>query len=332
MPKISVVVPVYNAENSIERCVKSILGQSFSDLEVILIEDGAKDNSGMLCDELAAGDARVRVFHKKNEGVSAARNDGIKKAMGEYLLFVDSDDYLPPDYCERLMQAQEEYGEEAFIWCGLSIVSDNNMGSEKKLFYEEAQVSITGLQDVFKHSIRHLLNSPVNKLYHRNVLVENKITMQEDIHIAEDLLFNIHYMEHLEYRTKIVILNDLFYPYVQNGEESLDNKYHPAYYDIHKMVLGELLKFGESVQVPQEDIPLFYQKYWEYMMCALQNYDRADCPLTKKEKVRKKNEILRDAFFQESVKQRKGRMGRGSYYALRSKSYRIYSWYDNLRK
>lgn len=102
MPKISVIVPVYKAEKFIEECVESILNQSFSDLELILIDDGSPDKSGEMCDELAKKDNRIRVFHQENGGVCAARNKGLDEAIGEYVFFVDSDDYLPCNAVELL--------------------------------------------------------------------------------------------------------------------------------------------------------------------------------------------------------------------------------------
>lgn len=99
---ISVIVPVYNMEKYLEKCVDSIINQTYKNIEIILIDDGSKDNSGTMCDELAKKDNRIKVIHKKNAGLSAARNDGIKIANGEYVCFVDSDDYVTEDYCEVL--------------------------------------------------------------------------------------------------------------------------------------------------------------------------------------------------------------------------------------
>lgn len=94
MPKISVIVPVYNTEQYLPRCIDSILAQTFTDFELLLIDDGSKDSSGKICDESAAKDSRIRVFHKENGGVSSARNMGLNNAQGEWITFVDSDDYL----------------------------------------------------------------------------------------------------------------------------------------------------------------------------------------------------------------------------------------------
>ena len=97
-PKISVIIPVYNAGKTLHRCVDSILVQTFSDFEVLLIDDGCKDNSGNICDEYAKKDSRVKVVHKDNGGVSSARNVGLNKAKGEWITFIDADDYIASDF------------------------------------------------------------------------------------------------------------------------------------------------------------------------------------------------------------------------------------------
>ena len=102
-PMVSVIVPVYNAESTLRRCADSILEQSYPDLELILVDDGSKDASPLICDSYMQKDARVRVIHKPNSGASATRNLGIAEARGHYLQFVDSDDWLAPDFTEKLV-------------------------------------------------------------------------------------------------------------------------------------------------------------------------------------------------------------------------------------
>ena len=102
MPKISVIVPVYKAEKYICRCVDSILAQTFTDFELLLIDDGSPDNSGAICDEYAASDSRVKVFHKENGGVSSARNVGLDNACGEWITFVDADDWIAETFIAGL--------------------------------------------------------------------------------------------------------------------------------------------------------------------------------------------------------------------------------------
>ena len=101
-PAISIIIPVYNAENYLRRCIDSVLSQSFTDFELILVDDGSKDKSPQICDEYASQDTRVRVIHKANGGVSAARNDGLDIAKGEYITFIDSDDWVERDYLSTL--------------------------------------------------------------------------------------------------------------------------------------------------------------------------------------------------------------------------------------
>ena len=101
-PKISVIIPVYNAESTLRRCVDSVLAQTFTDFECLLINDGSKDKSGEICDEYARKDSRVKVFHKENGGVSSARNVGLDNARGEWVSFVDSDDWVEGDILESM--------------------------------------------------------------------------------------------------------------------------------------------------------------------------------------------------------------------------------------
>ena len=106
--KVSVIIPVYNVRLYLERCVQSVLRQTYKDLEIILVDDGSKDNSGELCDQLALSDQRIRVIHQENQGLSGARNTGIRQATGEYIIFLDSDDeWLLSDGLENLLQGEK---------------------------------------------------------------------------------------------------------------------------------------------------------------------------------------------------------------------------------
>lgn len=105
---ISVIIPIYNVEEYLEKCVNSVLNQTYSDLEIILVDDGSTDNSGKICDELKNKDNRIIVIHQENQGLSAARNAGIAKALGEYIAFVDSDDYIMEDMYETLYKNLEK--------------------------------------------------------------------------------------------------------------------------------------------------------------------------------------------------------------------------------
>lgn len=188
---ISVVVPVYNAEKYLHRCVDSILAQSVTDFELLLIDDGSKDISAKICDEYAAMDSRVRVFHKENGGVSSARNVGLDNAKGDYLMFVDSDDYMLPGMCEVMLSTIESKKTDLVV-CGTTETGGGFWRPECDKDY-----SITQLKEEFV-TILHteLLSPPWNKIFKRNRIGARRL--REDISFGEDLLFNIEYLKSCE--------------------------------------------------------------------------------------------------------------------------------------
>lgn len=126
-PQFSIIVPVYNTEKYLDRCVKSLLSQTLSNIEVILVDDGSPDGSGRICDDFSAGDPRVRVIHKKNEGQGIARNAGLDLASGEYVLFIDSDDYIEEDTCSRLSSYMKE---KKVQLCSFGYIIEDPSGGE----------------------------------------------------------------------------------------------------------------------------------------------------------------------------------------------------------
>ena len=108
-PTVSIIVPVYNAQRTLRRCIDSVLNQTFSDFELLLVDDGSKDESGEICDSYALRDERVKVFHIENSGVSAARNVALDRARGEYLQFLDSDDWITADATQQFVRAARKY-------------------------------------------------------------------------------------------------------------------------------------------------------------------------------------------------------------------------------
>lgn len=125
-PLISVIIPVYNAEKYLERCVKSVLGQTYSNLEILLVDDGSPDNCGRMCDEFAAIDSRIRVIHKENGGVASARNAALDAMTGKYVTFVDSDDYAAEDYIQYLYSLISEYNGDVSVCSYISIYENGN--------------------------------------------------------------------------------------------------------------------------------------------------------------------------------------------------------------
>lgn len=166
---ISVVVPVYNVEAYVGRCVESILNQTYRNLEVILVDDGSKDRSGILCDEYAAKDARVRVIHKENGGLSSARNVGIEKASGEYITFVDSDDWIEADAYAHLLSVMQRY--QVKLVCGGNYNVDSKTGERTLALCPEKEEVITTEEFVGRMFLwQGFDSSACDKLYHRSLL------------------------------------------------------------------------------------------------------------------------------------------------------------------
>lgn len=148
--RISIIVPVYKVEPYIKRCVDSILAQSYKNIEVILVDDGSPDKSGTICDEYAALDSRVKVIHQKNMGLSEARNNGIREATGDYLCFIDSDDFVHCDYCRGLLSLSKEYNAPMAV-CGYEFT----LGDSVIINQENYDVTVRDR----KEAIHHLINN-----------------------------------------------------------------------------------------------------------------------------------------------------------------------------
>ena len=125
MCKVSIIVPVYNVDKFLHKCVDSILAQTLTDFELLLVDDGSKDNSGLICDKYAAKDSRVRVFHKENGGVSSARNLGLENAQGDWIIFIDSDDWIEPNMLKDIYEkAILEHAD--LVYCDLRMIFNNH--------------------------------------------------------------------------------------------------------------------------------------------------------------------------------------------------------------
>ena len=184
---VSIIVPVYQSENFLEESVKSIINQTLRDIEIILVDDGSTDNSEAICNSIASRDHRVRIIHKKNEGQSSARNTGIEAARGEYIGFMDHDDFLYPDMCERLYHNAEKY--QVDISAG-SYIARN----EQQILWHDRHTGKQYLYDnpqgVKAYLVREVVDNYVwTKLYKKKFIDEYHIRF-EDGRGEEDFLFN----------------------------------------------------------------------------------------------------------------------------------------------
>lgn len=205
---ISVIIPIYKAEKVLNRCLDSILHQTFTDIELILVDDGSPDRSGDICEEYARKDKRVRVFHKENGGVASARQVGIDVAQGEYVIHADPDDYVEPTMLERLYKCAKDNVADVVI-CDFYV---NQSNSE---YVVTQKPSSTDHLMVLAELFQHLHGSCWNKLIRQTCYRQYNITFPKNVSYCEDLSFWVSVFQH---PVKISYLPEAFYHYVQHNE------------------------------------------------------------------------------------------------------------------
>ncbi len=195
MPLVSIIVPIYNAEKTIDRCINSILNQEYKDFELILLNDGSTDASGLICDAYAEKDKRIRVLHKENTGVSHTRNLGIAMARGEYLQFLDSDDWITPDATRFFVRAAMENQ------CDMVIADFYRVIGER--VSQKGSIEEEGIMTRVDYAVK-MMQKPAdfyygvlwNKLYKRSIIENYQLSMDNSISWCEDFMFNLEYVRH----------------------------------------------------------------------------------------------------------------------------------------
>lgn len=216
---VSVIVPVYNVEKYLKKCVNSIINQTYKSLEIILVDDGSPDRSGALCDRLAEKDSRIRVIHKANGGVSTARNAGIEAATGEYICFVDSDDWLPENAIWDMVSLAEK--EKADFVMGSAIQVGVTRALEIQLCQKE---SFTKPQCDKLMGYECMLRSPWAKLFSRKIVQDNHLRFAEGMAYGEDRAFVWSY---LCYCNRFSITSSVVYYYSLLNLSNACSKYYP---------------------------------------------------------------------------------------------------------
>jgi len=286
MPEISVIVPVYKAEAFLNKCADSILGQTFSDLELILVEDGSPDGSGKLCDAIAAKDSRVRVFHKKNGGVSSARNLGMAEAQGTYLAFADADDWLPPDGLETMYSALKAAGADSAGGAHYLAETDGSLRIEPGAL----PAGVYGPAEIRKGIVDRLLGERLGKpgevlngfiwrfLFSRDIVRDHEILF--DGAYLEDELFLLEYFCHAR---KLAMVDVPVYYYLQNPV-SVTRRYLSDYMDTFTRFLAAKEALAKKFSLG-ETLPLWRENTcWSGLLIAVANEFAAGNPASLGEK------------------------------------------------
>ena len=294
-PKISIIVPVYNVEKYLERCVKSVLKQTMTNFELILINDGSSDNSGQLCDELSRKDTRIRVLHIPNEGVSNARNLGIQSSRGEWISFIDSDDFVTEDYLETLLQPVET---DETIGFSIGKLHHIQNGVVTALPETSSEVNVWNTEQTLKELLTTEKTSffPVAKLFRKSLIQGHQFNTK--YHLAEDALFLTELLIQSKCNTVFVDKPIYFYDHREGSATTSVNQY----------VFDTVTVYQEIIRMVKKEFPrlqpeLNNREYWSYITVYDKLIFANNKQFTEKEKeyrrwiLKHKKEIMKDQYF-----------------------------------
>ena len=263
---ISIIVPIYNVAKYLDRCMKSLLDQSYQNIEIILIDDGSTDDSGEKCEFYSSKDNRINVIHKKNEGLGMARNSGLKIAQGKYVLFVDSDDYIESQMIERLYDKLKKNNADT-CFCRYYNTSVDGRDTIARELYKKNNYLGEEVKEVLLGMIGSQQSQPGDVeigmsvwkgLYSLDIIRNNHIIFpSEREYISEDIIFHIHYIPLTKH---IAIENTANYHYCDNGS-SLTKKYNPNRFIMEKRLMKKEISELEKIFEKDEFIQRLYKAF-----------------------------------------------------------------------
>lgn len=249
-PLISIIIPCYNVENYLDNCIRSVRNQTFSEWEIILINDGSQDCTPKICDYWMMEDSRIRVIHQTNKGVSAARNMGLRVATAKFVCFIDSDDTVGPNYLQGLIDTQQKYNSlltvSGFMFCASAESKIEELKVPETFFDKKDFIKLFSLPQ-----FQFLLRGPCCKLYERDVIEYNNLRFDTDIHYGEDTIFVLRYCLLIE---SISFSTDVSYYYYRRPTGLVNSKC------IRQNAVNEIKAFTKIFQTWAE---IFKCKYYE---------------------------------------------------------------------
>lgn len=298
---VSIIVPIYKVpENFLRKCIESLINQTLKEIEIILVDDGSPDDCGIICDEYSKSDSRIKVIHKQNNGLSAARNTGVYAATGEWITFVDGDDWVDREMCEEAINVIDSETNVVF-WNHVKEYNNRSLeyrfmkDIDKKIFVgDECKILQVKMLDYSSH-----ISTAYAKLINRNFLLKSGIMHDEKLRQgAEGIDFNLHLFEKVN---KAVFINRLFYHYVFNGESisvKHDEKNH--YYVIR--CFQKIRTFIDKSDNKENLLKKYYQRLiYVLIAIAINGYFSPVNKESYKEKVEKYIKILDLEIFQEAI-------------------------------
>lgn len=313
MPKISIVIPCYNVEKYLKQCLDSLVGQTYRDIEIIAMDDGSPDNSGAICDEYAARDSRVRVIHKENGGVSAARNDGLAAASGEYVLFCDGDDWMPPDACAHLAAAAEATAADVIFGDIWRSWDDRN---EYMRFFAEpfCTEEPAFIRELVKTNFYYTYcpavperdradgcyGGPWNKAVRRSLLLERGIRFDVRVRgIYDDVLYSAHVLANAK---RIAYTGKPVYHYRQ-VQQSITHVFKKNILQINEAIFASWEEFLDQYDPSGDFVTAYHANVIRRLDHALQVYFFSESnPASRKDRLGELKALLRTEPYRTAVK------------------------------
>lgn len=322
--KFSIIIPVYNAEHTIDRALKSVIAQNYNDFEVIIVNDGSKDNTESICKKYAVQDSRFKYFHQENSGVSSARNKGLDNASGEFVIFLDSDDAYCNNYLSSFAKMISEHNEFDNFWCGYISVETDSASHFSLDSTNKVNISFSDRRTV------DLLPALWNKAYRKSIIDQYNLRMPEDVSLGEDLIFNIHYLD--ASNAKICESNEILYLYTVSNSNSLDGKFRKDLLDIYIRLEQAMYSAYIKWQVDEQQFLKYYSYVFYNRILAIYNVWRPECTLSKKEKLKFSNNILKSKDFKSAMQKSKCHIHPLYKFAYKIEFWQLVRCFDKLVK
>lgn len=296
---VSIIIPVYNAQKYLTRCIQSVLKQTYQKFELILVNDGSNDDSLTICNEYKEKDNRIKVLDNPNEGAGMARNAGLDLATGSYVLFIDADDWIAPEMLECLLQLLISSQSDISI-CNNFIDQADGSASFSSPMPIETDPFITNDIPKCVGMLEGQQKFPYlwNRLYKRQIITQNQIRFEKQFITGEDLDFNLKYFTHVQ---KCAITNKAYYHYIKAGVDSLCARYKAGLYGI----VNELNRRREELyrnmgMLKDESYKTIYERiYIDYLRTCVPNMFRKKAQLTGQERL----VLIKEVFTNKDLKQ-----------------------------
>lgn len=285
--KISIIIPIYKIEQYLKSCVDSVLSQSYKDYELILVDDGSPDNCGKICDEYAKNNDNIKVVHKKNGGLSSARNAGMEVAEGEFLFFLDGDDFLEENSLEKFMKSVEENEADMYTFASY----DYHENGEKKLIPNISDKFIYSVNDFYKEMIKvvgYFRWEVWRYLYKKSIVDENNIKARTDAKITEDCDFTNRYLQKIKkiYSVNIPVVN---YRYLRPGSAMTEKEKNKCLDEIRNG--KEFFELYSKQEGMNDVVDYFEYYYYSKLKRLLLQFDlnKEDEEVLRKYKIKPRN-------------------------------------------